>query len=298
MDIRQLQYLVALARERHFSRAAAACNVTQPTLSGRIRQLEQELGVPLIERGHRFHGLTAEGERVLGWASRILEDVENLQGELAGLKGASAGRLVIGVIPSALPAMPPLSEAVRARLPGVSLTILSQSSNEILRALADFAIDAGVTYLDNEPVPDALVRPLYSERYRLFLREDHPLAGRASVRWEEAAAHPLCLLTPAMQNRRIIDATFRQVGARVVPEIESSSVVALLAHVRVSGIATVLPEYVAGILGGRLRAVALTGPEVAHEVGLVTLDRDPLPRLVQALLAAARDYRLPPELLP
>jgi DNA-binding transcriptional LysR family regulator len=65
MDIRQLQYLSALAREKHFTRAAKACNVTQPTLSGRIRQLEQELGVPIVERGQRFHGLTPEGEKVL-----------------------------------------------------------------------------------------------------------------------------------------------------------------------------------------------------------------------------------------
>jgi hypothetical protein len=68
VDIRQLQYLVALAREKHFTRAAQACHVTQPTLSGRIRQLEQELGVPIVERGQRFLGFTADGERVLKWA--------------------------------------------------------------------------------------------------------------------------------------------------------------------------------------------------------------------------------------
>ena len=74
MVIRQLAYLVALARERHFGRAAAACNVTQPTLSAGIRHLENELGVPLVERSQRFQGLTAEGERVLTWAQRIIAD--------------------------------------------------------------------------------------------------------------------------------------------------------------------------------------------------------------------------------
>src|SRR5262245_35198163 len=74
MDIRQLQYLAALAREKHFTRAAKVCNVTQPTLSGRIRQLEQELGVPIVERGQRFHGLTPEGEKVLKWALAILDN--------------------------------------------------------------------------------------------------------------------------------------------------------------------------------------------------------------------------------
>src|SRR5262249_55910443 len=86
MDIRQLQYLAALAREKHFTRAAKACNVTQPTLSGRIRQLEQELGVPIVERGQRFHGLTAEGQRVLKWAHAILDNWSSLQQEIATLR--------------------------------------------------------------------------------------------------------------------------------------------------------------------------------------------------------------------
>ena len=89
MDIRQLQYLSALAREKHFTRAAQACHVTQPTLSGRIRQLEQELGVPIVERGHRFHGLTPAGERVLKWAHSILDNWSSLQQEIATLSSAN-----------------------------------------------------------------------------------------------------------------------------------------------------------------------------------------------------------------
>lgn len=294
MDIRQLQYLVALARERHFTRAAAACNVTQPTLSGRIRQLEQELGVPIVKRGQRFQGLTEEGERVLAWAGRIVEAREGMLDEIAGMTGAAGGRLVVGVIPSALPMVPPLTEAVHALQPGAGFTILSQSSDEIRRGLEDFTVDAGVTYLQNEPLPEFLTRPLYAERYRLFLRADHPLASHDSVRWEAAAAHPLCLLTRNMQNRRIIDATFRRAGIHVTPEVESNSAVALAAHVRDRGLATVLPEHFAGIMGSAgMRALPLTDPEVAHSVGLVTLDRDPLPRLVQALWKAAKDY-VPP----
>src|SRR5262249_43691079 len=99
MDIRQLQYLAALAREKHFTRAAKACSVTQPTLSGRIRQLEQELGVPIVERGQRFHGLTPEGERVLNWANAILDNWSSLQQDIACLRNASGaltGHLAIG----------------------------------------------------------------------------------------------------------------------------------------------------------------------------------------------------------
>ena len=79
VDIGQLQYLVALAREKHFTRAAKACHVTQPTLSGRIRQLEQELCVPIVERGQRFIGFTPDGERVLKWAQVILDNWSAMQ---------------------------------------------------------------------------------------------------------------------------------------------------------------------------------------------------------------------------
>src|SRR6476646_2116909 len=136
MDIRQLQYLVALAREKHFTRAAQVCHVTQPTLSGRIRQLEQELGVPIVERGHRFHGLTPHGQRVLKWAEAILDDWASLQQEITSIRDTSgplSGRLSVGVIPSGLPMAALITKAIQARHPDVELTILSQSSIQILK---------------------------------------------------------------------------------------------------------------------------------------------------------------------
>ncbi len=181
MDIRQLQYLAALAREKHFTRAAQACNVTQPTLSGRIRQLEQELGVPIVDRGQRYFGLTPEGERVLKWAHLILDNWQSLTQELGQIrskKGELVGRLALGVIPSALPMVSLLTRAMQQAHAAVEFTILSHSSEEILRALHDFSIEAGVTYLDNEPVEGLLQAPLYRERYCLFVAEDHPLAGK------------------------------------------------------------------------------------------------------------------------
>src|SRR5215510_5523332 len=144
MDIRQLQYLVALAREKHFTRAAKECGVTQPTMSGRIRQLEQELGVPIVERGQRFHGLTPQGERVLTWANSILDNWASLQQEIASLKntaGALTGHLSIGVIPSALPMAALITKAIQARHPSIELTVLSHSSIDILKHLEEFTID-------------------------------------------------------------------------------------------------------------------------------------------------------------
>ena len=121
------------------------------------------------------------------------------------------------------------------------------------------------------------------------MRADHALADRAEITWAEAAQHALCALTPDMQNRRIIDAAFAEAGRAPTPMIESNSVIALCAHLESGGFACVLPEYFLTILGGsgRLRAIPLVAPAVAHTVGIVALDRDPQPTLLAALIEVA-----------
>ena len=292
MDIRQLQYLAALAREKHFTRAAVACNVTQPTLSGRIRQLELELEVPIVERGQRYRGLTSEGERVLKWAHVILKSWQSMQEELGHLKDHDSGlmgRLVLGGIPSSLPMIPLLTKKIRSIQPGIDFTILSQSSEEIIRGLADFSIDVGISYLDNEPIEGLLATPLYVERYCLFVPETHPLASRASVTWREAADEPLCLLTPNMQNRRIIDRAFETAKCHPSPRLETNSVINLCSNVRLMGLASIMPQYILDVLGNMsgVTAIPLDAPTVEHSVGLVAAARDPLSPLIEALRETA-----------
>ena len=295
MDIRQLQYLAALAREKHFPRAAQACSVTQPTLSGRIRQLEQELGVPIVERGQRYIGLTPEGDRVLRWAHLILDNWQSLQGELQqikGKKGELVGKLVLGVIPSALPKASHLTKAMTLVHPSVDFTILSHSSEEIIRALNDFTIDAGITYLDNEPVEGLMQAELYRENYCLFVAADNELAGRDSVTWLEAAQQPLCLLTPNMQNRRIIDRAFAAAKVHPTARLETNSIMNLISSVRSMNLCSIMPDYFKNALGALegVVAVPLAEPTVSHKVGLVAADREPLSPLISALFAAARGF--------
>jgi DNA-binding transcriptional LysR family regulator len=299
MDIRQLQYLVALAREKHFTRAAKECGVTQPTLSGRIRQLEQELGVPIVERGQRFHGLTPQGQRVVTWAHAILDNWASLRQDIAALRntsGALSGHLTLGVIPSALPMAALITKAIQARHSQVELTVLSHSSIEILKHLEDFSIDIGLTYLDNEPIEGMRAETVYMERYSLLVRAGYPLADAASVTWADAAKEPLCLLTADNQNRRIIDRAFRAAGAAPVPKLETNSVINLCANVRLSGLASVVPEYFLEVLGpiSDARQVPLVSPAVEHSVGLIAVDRDPISPLVLAAFECARDIEPPP----
>jgi len=288
--IDKLEFLMALARERHFGRAAEACGVTQPTLSAGVKQLEETLGVLLVNRGSRFQDFTPEGNRVLDWARRIVGDARAMRQEVHALKHGLVGRLRLAAIPTALAMVEPLTTPYRARHPEVQFTILSRTSMEILTLLENLEIDAGLTYLDNEPLGRVTAIPLYRERYRLLVAADSFLGDRELVTWHEVAQVPLCLLTPDMQNRRIIERLLRDTGIEPRITLESDSMILLYSHVRTGRWASVMPARLAATLGltDVLRAIPIVGPESMHTIGLVVPAREPMTPLNAALVAEAR----------
>jgi DNA-binding transcriptional LysR family regulator len=288
--LRQLEYLVALARERHFARAAAACYVSQPSLSAAIRKLERELGVPLVLRGRRFAGLTPEGERVLRWAHRILAERDALRHDLSTMRDSLSGTLRMGAIPTALTAASLLTTPFCERHPHVRVSLESLSSREITRRLAEFELDIAMTYLDGEAMGSVRTTPLYEERYLLLTPDDGELADRTVVRWAEVATLALCLLAPSMRNRRILDEIFAAAGAVVVPTIETDTVSALYAHVATHRWSSVIAHawlYMFGVPDG-MRVIRLENPAQTPRVGLVVADRTTEPVLASALLDVAR----------
>lgn len=288
--IDKLEFLLALAREKHFGRAADACGVTQPTLSAGVKQLEEAFGVLLVNRGSRFQGFTAEGERVLDWARRIVGDTRAMRQEVHALKHGLAGRLRLAAIPTALAMVETLTTPYRARHPQVQFTILSRTSLEILALLENLEIDAGITYLDNEPLGRVTAVPLYRERYRLLVAADAPLGDRDTVSWADVAQVPLCLLTPDMQNRRIIERLLRETGTNPHITLESDSMILLYSHVKTGRWASVMPARLATTLGltDVLRAIPIVEPEASHTIGLVAPAREPMTPLTAALVTEAR----------
>jgi len=286
--IDKLEMFIALARERHFGRAAEACRVTQPTLSSAIRQLEEQLGVQLVFRGSRFQGLTPEGARVLDWAIRIAGDMRSLKDEMRAVRSGLSGNLRIGVIPTALPMVAELTEPFTQRHPNVRVTVLSRTSAEILAGIDTLELDAGITYLDNEPLGRVTQVPLYTEFYRLLCAPGTALAGRARVTWAEVAAEPLCLLTADMQNRRIVNQHLATAGVQVSAMVESNSAIALIAHVLTGTWASVVPMRLAAMFAqGRLVSIPIVEPEAEHLIGLIAARRDPQTPVLAALLEAA-----------
>jgi DNA-binding transcriptional LysR family regulator len=288
--IDKLEMLLALAREQHFGRAAEACGVTQPTLSAGLKQLEDSLGVLLVNRQSRFIGFTAEGQRVLDWARRIVGDARAMHQEIAALKRGLAGHLRLAVIPTSLPMVASLTTPFRARHPEVEFTLLSRNSLDVLAMLENVEIDAGLTYLDNEPLGRVRHIALYHEHYRLITAEDSPLGTRTEVSWEEVGRIPLCLLTPDMQNRRIIDRRLRDAGIEPRPTLQSNSMLVLFSHVRTGAWASVMPAHVAETLGltTPLRSIPIKDTAPPPLVGLVYPQREPTSPLTAALVTQAQ----------
>ncbi len=289
MVLRQLEYLVALAREKHFGRAAEACHVSQPTLSAALRLLEEDLGAPLVERGHRFVGLTPQGERAVEHAQRILADAVNMRRSLEEFSKGLTGRLRFGAIPTALPIVSLLTGPFHSRHPGVTVAVLSMTSKEIERGIDAFELDVGLTYLDAEPIEGVRTKPVCAEEYMLLTPEVGPFAGRTQVSWSEAAEVPLCLLTADMQNRRIVDGIFRSVGASPVPSVETNSIFNLVTHVSAGQWSAVAPRHLLRFFGvpRGTRALELVDPTASRTLGLVMSDRDPPSPLARNLFALA-----------
>ena len=287
----KLELLLALAKERHFGRAAEACGVTQPTMSTSIKQLEEILGVMLVQRGSRFLGFTPEGERTLDWARRIVGDTRAMRQEVHALKHGLAGRLRLAAIPTALAMVETLTTPLRGRHPAVQFTILSRTSIEILAILENLEIDAGLTYLENEPLGKVRSIPLFDETYVLLTAPDAQFGDREQVTWAEVGQVPLCLLTDDMQNRRIIDRALRAAGTQALPTLTSNSMILLYTHVRTGRWASVMPAILAETLGlaDSIRAIPIIDPAVTYRVGLVIPPREPMTPLIAALVQTANE---------
>jgi DNA-binding transcriptional LysR family regulator len=183
-----------------------------------------------------------------------------------------------------LPMVAEITGPFARRHPALRIQITSHTSVEILAGIDRLELDAGMTYLDNEPLGRVISAPVYTEFYRLLCLKGSALGRKSQVTWAEVAEQPLCLLTSDMQNRRIINQQLAEVGAKVEARVESNSSIALIAHVRSGDWMSVVPMGLAQMVtGSDLVALPIVDPEAEYQVGLIAAPRDPLTPMVQAL---------------
>jgi len=194
MNLRDLQYLIALAEHRHFGRAAAASFVSQPTLSAQLRKLEDELGVTLIERAPRKVMLTPIGIEVAARAQRIVNDVQQMKELARRSQHPEAGRVRLGIFPTLAPyLLPHVIPAIGERFPELQLLLTEEKSQVLLERLHDGRLDAAILAL---PVEDAGLHTefLFEEPFVLAVPGRHPLAQRETLPMDELAGQDLMLL--------------------------------------------------------------------------------------------------------
>ena len=293
MFIRQLQYLVTLAREKHFAKAAEACHVSQPALSSGIRSLEKELGVMIVQRGRRFLGLTAEGERVLAWARQTLASLSYMREDATTAKSTMTGTLRMGAIPTSMTAAAFLTGPCFSAYPNIRYTLSSLTADAIISQLDHFELDIGLTYLDDTVIEGFEKLPLFEERY--ILLAGHGVSLESTLTWEQAARLPLCLLTGKMRNRQIIDSAFRRAGVQPSVILETDSLFSLYAHVSEAGLFSIMPHSLLNFfdLQNRVQARPIL-PRLTRAIGLIARNQPTLAPVTAAVWEIARGLDLQP----
>lgn len=290
MLLRQLEYFVAVARERHFARAAETCYVSQPALSASIAKLERELNVTLITRGRNFEGLTLEGERLVVWAKRVLAVHDGLKAEAAAMRSGISGMLRLGTGPTvstttALPiaafcALHPLARVkVRSR----------HSSTELLKQLRNFELDAAIAHFDPGEQSGLEIVQLYEEQCVLLVSGKQLVPAMRTITWAAAAELPLVLMTPDVMFRKFIDHAFANVGAAVTPQVETDSMASLYAHVSTGAWAGIVPHtwLQAMPMTGTMRGLRLIEPDQKAQISIAIQSSAPGSAAARAFLNVA-----------
>ena len=271
MTLTELKYIVAVARERHFGRAAEACFVSQPTLSVAIRKLEDELGVVLFERGGAEVGITPIGLRIVDQAQQVLEEVANLR-EIARqghdpLEGALRVGIIHTIAPYLLPRLMPMQIKLTPQMP---LLLQENFTARLLELLRQGEIDCAIMAL---PLPDTglVLRPLYDEPFQVAVPHKHPWAQRTTIDAEDLKKETMLLLGAGH--------CFRDQVLEVCPELSrfSSASEGIQRTFEGSSLETIRHMVSAGIGITVLPASALSVPGPEHQLLTYVPFSEPVP---------------------
>lgn len=292
MELRQVRYFAAVARHRHFTRAAEDLGLAQPALSQQVRNLERELGVELLDRSGRRVRLTDAGAAFLVWAERILADVAAAESEMAEFAGLRRGRVVVGATPVHAVGrvdLPGLLAAFHARHPGIEVALREATTDDLVGDLALGRIDVAIGALIGGAIPDGIAaHPLYAEDLVVMAAPKHPLAGRTSASVADLAADLLVLSTPGSPTRRAVSEAAGAAGVPLRIAFEASEP-ALVRSIAARGLAlAVVPRSLAEEPGEPVAILPLDGLPGRTVALLWAADR-PRPAASRAFLAFARD---------
>jgi LysR family hydrogen peroxide-inducible transcriptional activator len=295
MTLTELRYIVALAQEKNFSRAAERCSVSQPTLSVAIARLEDELGVQLFERGKGFVSPSLVGSKVVEQAQLALNEAEKVRQIAQRGRDQLDGHLRLGIIHTIGPyLLPQLIHSLKAIAPNMPLAIEENMTANLADMLRDNDIDVAIIALPFD-LPGVLTRPLYDERFKVIVPRGHPWEKRAAIAPEEVAGDEVLLLKAGN--------CFRDQVLGACPQVSSPETDIRLGHsietircMVASGLSvSVLPESALQDPYGNdmISAIPFLAPEPSRRVALAWRSCFVRPKAIDALLAAVRGLDSP-----
>jgi len=289
MDIKQLKFLIALDQTRHFGQAAALCHITQPTLSMRLRNLEEELDLVLVERGQRFEGFTEAGERILAWARTLLAAHDGLQAEAASCRGQVVGSLRLGSVPLASFNPMALLLPLREKFPELQFQLSSSTSEQIVDGLSRNQLDLGICYLDQVNSSFFDVIELGTTTMGLLHDTRHYQFEQSELAWDELGDLPLGLLSKGMHYRQSLDLSFRSRGLAPLAVLESDSTFQLIQAIT-SGMCCAVMPLNCGLedLSEHMRITPISEASVLSPVGLLLRRSEPRSALAEQCFNQAR----------
>ena len=291
MDLRQLRYLVALAEEQNFTRAAAREHVAQPALSQQVRRLEDELGVVLVERTTRHMRLTEAGDILVARARRVMAEVDAAHAELDALKGIDVGCVRVGTIHTMGPIDVSLALAIfHERHPGVELTVREEASEELAEMIRDDELDLAFLSVTERVESHGLaLHQLVSEELVVVLAEDHRLGHRRRLRMAELRDEEFISYRQGARLRELLFAAGRYAGFEPQVRLESNESERIRRLVaRGMGVA-ILPRSDAVSPGAEVAVVALSDPPLTRDITLAWRKERKHPPAVGEFLALARE---------
>ena len=297
VQLHQLRYLVAVAEEGRFTRAAARLHVAQPSVSSAIAALETELGAPLLHRARTEVVLTGAGEALLPWARQVLADCEAGTAAVRDLLGLRRGRLVLGATPSLTTnLLPAVLAGFHATHPGLEITLLEAGSRDLVGRLEEGDMDLAVVILPvNRPWVET--EPLLEEELVVAVAPGHPLAGRRQIRVKELADVPLVMFKDGYDLREATLTACERAGFVPTLALQGLEMDGALALAAAGVAAAVVPESVVAP-AGPLRAIRFRGGALRRRVGLASRRDRPLSpsakAFVSALAAHVADRRVEP----
>jgi LysR family transcriptional regulator, transcription activator of glutamate synthase operon len=269
MELRQLAYFAAVARHRHFTRAAAELHVAQPALSQQIKRLENELGVPLLDRTSRRVALTAAGETLLERAQRALAEVEAAREELARLRGLEQGRVTMGSMQSLGPIdLPALIADFHERHPGIDVVLRESTTARMLRDVAADELD--LAFVTRRPEMDERLgfEPVFRERLVVIAAPDSRWASRRRVALTELAGEPFVFFAMGTGLRTAVEDAAAAAGIELHAAFETNELTRVRAFAARGLGVSVVPASTAHAPGPDVAVLSLR-PAMTREVGLV-----------------------------